>query len=127
MSHRPSPSPKERSSLLQKTLPAPFLCSCQTLCKSIDCSPPGSSVHGIFPGKNTRVGCHFQLRDRTHLSCISCIGRQILFFFFVLKDNCFTEFCYFLSNLNTNQPKVCICPLPLEAPSHLPPHPISLD
>ena len=26
------------------------------------CSPPGSSVHGIFPGKNTGVGCHFLLQ-----------------------------------------------------------------
>ena len=25
-------------------------------------SPPGSSVHGIFPGKNTGVGCHFLLQ-----------------------------------------------------------------
>ena len=23
----------------------------------MDCSPPGSSVHGILPGKNTGVGC----------------------------------------------------------------------
>ena len=27
--------------------------SCPTL---VDCSPPGSSIHGIFPGKNTAVG-----------------------------------------------------------------------
>ena len=33
--------------------------SCLTLCNPRDCSLPGSSVHGIFPGKNTRVGCHF--------------------------------------------------------------------
>ena len=26
---------------------------------SLGCSPLGSSVHGGFPGKNTRVGCHF--------------------------------------------------------------------
>ena len=26
------------------------------------CSPPGSSVQGIFPGKNTGVGCHFLLQ-----------------------------------------------------------------
>ena len=26
----------------------------QLFCDPIDCSPPGSSVHGIFPGKNTR-------------------------------------------------------------------------
>ena len=32
--------------------------SCPTLCDSMDCSLPGSSVHGIFPGKNTEVGCH---------------------------------------------------------------------
>ena len=30
---------------------------CQSLCKSMDCSPPGSSVHG----PNTGVGCHFLL------------------------------------------------------------------
>ena len=25
----------------------------------MDCSSPGSSVHGNSPGKNTGVGCHF--------------------------------------------------------------------
>ena len=29
--------------------------SCLTLCDLMDCSPPGSSVHGISPGKNTGV------------------------------------------------------------------------
>ena len=28
----------------------------------MNCSPPGSSVHGIFPGKNTGAGCHFLLQ-----------------------------------------------------------------
>ena len=28
----------------------------------MDYSLPGSSVHGIFPGKNTGVSCHFHLR-----------------------------------------------------------------
>ena len=37
---------------------AASLQSCPTLCDSMDCSPPGSSVHGDFPGKNTGVGCH---------------------------------------------------------------------
>jgi len=36
--------------------------SCLTLCDSMDCSPSGSSVHRIFPGKNTGVGCHFLLQ-----------------------------------------------------------------
>ena len=31
---------------------------CPTLCSPMDCSPPGSSVHGDFPSKNTGVGCH---------------------------------------------------------------------
>ena len=32
--------------------------SCPTLCDSTDCRPPGSSVQGDSPGKNTGVGCH---------------------------------------------------------------------
>ena len=28
----------------------------------MDCSPPGSSVHGDSPGKYTGVGCHFLLQ-----------------------------------------------------------------
>ena len=37
--------------------------SCLTLCDPMDCSLPGSSVHGIFPGKNTGVGCHYLLQE----------------------------------------------------------------
>ena len=36
--------------------------SCPTLCNPVNCSPPGFSVHGDFPGKNTGVGCHFLLQ-----------------------------------------------------------------
>ena len=37
--------------------------SCVPLCNPMDCSPPGSSVHGIFQaGRNTEVGCHFLLQ-----------------------------------------------------------------
>ena len=35
---------------------------CLTLCDRIDCSPPGPSVHGDSPGKNTGVGCHALLQ-----------------------------------------------------------------
>ena len=31
--------------------------SCPAVCDSVDCSLPGSSVHGIFQA--TQVGCHF--------------------------------------------------------------------
>ena len=36
--------------------------SCPTLCNTMDCSPPGSSVHGDSSGKNTGVGCHALLQ-----------------------------------------------------------------
>ena len=42
--------------------PSAALClatqSYPTLWDPVDCSPPGSSVLGDFPGKNTGVGCH---------------------------------------------------------------------
>ena len=36
--------------------------SCLTLCDPMDCSPPGSSVHGDFSGKSTETGCHALLQ-----------------------------------------------------------------
>ena len=36
---------------------AKSLQSCPTPCNPMDCSLPGSSVHGDSPGKNTGVGC----------------------------------------------------------------------
>ena len=42
------------------------LCSvpqlCPTLCNPLPCSPPGPSVHGDSPGKNTGVVCHALLQ-----------------------------------------------------------------
>ena len=44
----------------------PVLCSvtqlCLALCDPMDCRPPGSSVHGDSPGKNTGVGFHALLQ-----------------------------------------------------------------
>ena len=50
---------------------------CPALCDFMGCSPPGSSVHGISYSRGSS-----QLRDWTHVSCISCTGRGIFFFFF---------------------------------------------
>ena len=36
--------------------------SCLTPSNPMDCSLPGSSLHGISPGKSTGVGCHCLLR-----------------------------------------------------------------
>ena len=50
---------------------------CLTLCDPMDWSPPGSSVHGDSPSKNTGVGCHFLLqgifptRNWSQVSCIA--------------------------------------------------------
>ena len=47
----------------------------------MDCSLPGSSVHGVSQAKNTGVGCHFLLqgspRPRDGI-CVSCVGRWVL-------------------------------------------------
>ena len=59
--------------------------SCQTLRSPIDCSPPGSSVHGNFQARILeQVAISFSRRpswprDWTHVSCISCTGRQGLY------------------------------------------------
>ena len=58
---------------------------CLTLCDSMDCSPQGSSVHGIFWA---RILNWFSItffkglswhRDRTHVSCVLLHCRQILY------------------------------------------------
>ena len=36
--------------------------SCLTLCDPVEGSLPGSTIHGIFPGKNAGVACHFFLQ-----------------------------------------------------------------
>ena len=50
----------------------------------MDCSPPGFSVHGISLARilewvaiSSSRG-YSQPRDQTHVSCVSCMGRQIL-------------------------------------------------
>ena len=59
--------------------------SCLTLCDPTDCSPPGSSVHGILQARILEwVAISFsrgssQLRDQTHIFFVSCIDRQILY------------------------------------------------
>ena len=59
---------------------AKLLQSCLTLCDPVDCSPPGSSVQGIFHARILEwVAIPFskgssQPRDRTCTSCISCIA-----------------------------------------------------
>ena len=76
------PSPRSTVfALLLTSVPVHMLCLvaqlCLTVCNPMGCSPPGSSVHGDFPGENTGVGCHasskgpYQPRNRARVSCIA--------------------------------------------------------
>ena len=64
---------------------AKSLQSCLTLCDPMDCSPPGSSVHGILQArilewvvKPSSRGSS-RPRDRISISYISCVGRWVLY------------------------------------------------
>ena len=59
--------------------------SCPTLCNPMCCNLPGSSIHGIIPGRilewvaiSSSRGSS-QPRDWTHVSCVSGIGRRVLY------------------------------------------------
>ena len=74
--------PKNR---LTMCVPAQSLESCPTLFDPTDCSPPGSSVHGILQARilewvampSSRGSS--RPRDQTHISYISYIGRRVLY------------------------------------------------
>ena len=75
-------SQKEKSKYHMRC--ATLLQLCLTLCDPMNCSPPGFSIHGIL---QARVLKRFamassrgssQLRDRTLISYVSCIGRLAL-------------------------------------------------
>ena len=82
--------------------------SCSTVSNSLqpmDCSPPDSSVHGLFQARileqialsySRGSSCH---REWTHVSCVSCIGRWILQHCDTL--NTFTHYKRFLAFINT--------------------------
>ena len=58
---------------------------CLTLCDPMDCSLPGSSVHGIFQARILKwVAISFsrgssQPKDQTHVSWLSFFGRHVLY------------------------------------------------
>ena len=58
--------------------------SCSALCSPLDCSSPGSSVHGTFQARILEWAVISSSResswprDRTLISWVSCIGRWIL-------------------------------------------------
>ena len=66
--------------------------SCPTLCDPLDCSPPGSSVHGILQARilewvvTSSSRGSSQPRDQTHVSCVACIGRWMLYHWATWED-----------------------------------------
>ena len=56
--------------------------SCLTLCDAVDCSPPDSSVHGILQPRILQWVAISSFRGSSwprYQTCVSCIGRQILY------------------------------------------------
>ena len=57
----------------------------QLLCDPMDCSPPGSFAHGVFQARILwwvsipSSGGSSRPRNQTHISCIYCTGRQMLY------------------------------------------------
>ena len=85
----PSPSLENYWFLTQLYYDALHACSvaqsCPNLCNPVDCSPRGSSVHGIFQARivewvaiSSSRGSSWP-RDQTHGTCVSCIGRCLLY------------------------------------------------
>ena len=86
-SSRESSWPRDRtcdSCLVHVCMCAKSLQLCPILCDPVNCSPPGCSVHGILQARILQWGAISSSResswprDGTHISCISCIGRQVL-------------------------------------------------
>ena len=71
--------------ILHPCVHAKSLQSCPMLCHPRDYSPPGSSVHGILQSRILEwvampySKAFYQPRDQTCISCVSCIGRQVLY------------------------------------------------
>ena len=80
-----NPSPCVAATLLRVCMCAKVLQSSLTLCDPVDCSLPGSPVHGILQTRIPEwVAVLFsrgssRLRDRNFASCVSCVGRRVLY------------------------------------------------
>ena len=81
--HHPRSPKRSNSQVAHMCVCAKLLQSCLTLCNPMDCNPPGFSVHGDSPGKNTGVGCHALLQgnfptQESNPGLLHC--RQILYY-----------------------------------------------
>ena len=91
---------------------AKLLQFCLTLCNPIDCSPLGSSVHGILqarilewvamPSSRGSSGP----RDRTHVSWVSCTAKWILYHWVTWETLSFLGWTN--TGLQLQKPKLCV-------------------
>ena len=58
---------------------AKLLQLCPILCNPMDCSPSGSSVHGMLQARILEWVVMPSSRGSSCISCTSCIGRQVLY------------------------------------------------
>ena len=87
--------------------------SCPTLCDSMDCSLPGSSVHGIFQAGilewaviSSSKGSS-RPKDQTHVFCISFTGRRLLYHWAHILE------CAYHQKFSFNPSLFSWCPLPI--------------
>ena len=79
--------------------------SCPALCNPIDCSLPGSSVHGIFQtSKLEKVAISFSRgslwpRDQTHISCMSLLHCRRILYHWPTRE----AFCIYYTQANNLQ------------------------
>ena len=71
------------SVLFSLCIHAELLQVCLTLCNPMDCSPPGSSVQRVLQARMLEwiamPSSRVPPNSRNRISCISCIGRQVLY------------------------------------------------
>ena len=93
-----------------------LLQSCLVLCDPMDCSPSDSSVHGILQARilewvampSSRGS--FPSRDRTHVSHISYVGRQVLYHQCHLGSLFYIQQCLYVNpNLPIYPSPPCCC------------------
>ena len=87
--------------------------SCLILCDLVDCSPPGTSVHGDSPGNNTGVDCHALLQlyrdyictihslELNKLECVSLCKKKL--FGLTTKELIRSRLAYWLLSIISKQ------------------------
>ena len=105
------------SFLLERAMYVLVAQSCPTLCDSMDCSPPGSSVHGILQAEILEwIAVPFSRgsswpRDWTHVSCVSCIGGRFFIIWANREAPCTDRLLRleYLADIFSNKQWICYC------------------